>query len=93
MAESASPALVELAGVWATMGGEEPIHAVADVSLRIERGEWWSITGASGSGKSTLMNLIGCLDRPTQGSYRFDGVDAQQLFAELPAGQGGAALN
>ena len=86
MAESASPALVELAGVWATMGGEEPIHAVADVSLRIERGEWWSITGASGSGKSTLLNLIGCLDRPTQGSYRFDGVDVASLSDARRAG-------
>ena len=86
MAEGASTALVELDGVWRTMAGEEPIHAVADVSLRIERGEWWSITGASGSGKSTLLNLIGCLDRPTQGSYRFDGVDVASLSDARRAG-------
>lgn len=86
MAEGASTALVELDGVWRTMDGEEPIHAVADVSLRIERGEWWSITGASGSGKSTLLNLIGCLDRPTQGAYRFDGVDVASLSDARRAG-------
>ncbi len=68
------------------MAGDEPINAVADVSLRIERGEWWSITGASGSGKSTLLNLIGCLDRPTQGSYRFDGVDVASLSDARRAG-------
>lgn len=68
------------------MDGEEPIHAVADVTLRIEHGEWWSITGASGSGKSTLLNLIGCLDRPTAGSYRFDGVDVASLSDARRAG-------
>ena len=48
--EPANPVLVQLDGVWRTMEGTEPIHAVANVTLRIERGEWWSITGASGSG-------------------------------------------
>ena len=46
--EPANPELVQLDGVWRTMEGTEPIHAVANVTLRIERGEWWSITGASG---------------------------------------------
>lgn len=68
------------------MDAVDPIHAVADVSLRIERGEWWSITGASGSGKSTLLNLIGCLDRPTAGEYRFDGVDVAGLSDAHRAG-------
>ena len=55
--------------------GEEIVHALAGVSLTIERGEHTAIIGASGSGKSTLMNIIGGLDRPTRGSYRFEGED------------------
>ena len=82
----AAHALVELDGVWRTMDAVDPIHAVADVSLRIEHGEWWSITGASGSGKSTLLNLIGCLDRPTAGEYRFDGIDVASLTDAQRAG-------
>lgn len=55
--------------------GEETVAALAGVSVDIARGEHIAITGASGSGKSTLMNIIGGLDRPTRGIYRFDGVD------------------
>jgi len=55
--------------------GEETVAALAGVSVTIARGEHIAITGASGSGKSTLMNIIGGLDRPTRGSYRFDGED------------------
>jgi putative ABC transport system ATP-binding protein len=73
-------ALIETRDLWKTyvMGSEE-IHALRGVSIEIERGEYVAIMGPSGSGKSTLMNLIGCLDTPTKGSYLLNGKQVSQM--------------
>jgi putative ABC transport system ATP-binding protein len=73
-------ALIETVDLWKTyiMGSEE-IHALRGVSIKIERGEYVAIMGPSGSGKSTLMNLIGCLDTPSKGSYLLNGQQVSQM--------------
>ena len=73
-------ALIETHDLWKTykMGTEE-VHALRGVSIAIERGEYVAIMGPSGSGKSTLMNLIGCLDTPTKGTYLLNGKKVSEM--------------
>lgn len=76
----AEPPLLAFAKVWKTYGtGEARVDALAGVDMAIRRGEFVAIMGPSGSGKSTAMNIIGCLDTPSEGRYDFLGVDAGML--------------
>lgn len=72
--------LIKMRGIWKTyqMGSEE-LHALQDLDFDVKKGEYVAIIGPSGSGKSTLMNVIGCLDSPSQGSYWING----QLVSEM----------
>ena len=72
--------IIQLEHIFKVYGsGDTEVHALNDVSLTVETGEYCSIMGPSGSGKSTAMNIIGCLDRPTSGNYYLDNVDVAQM--------------
>ena len=72
--------LIETRDLWKTyVMGDEEIHALKGVSIAIERGEYVAIMGPSGSGKSTLMNLIGCLDTPSKGTYLLNNKEVSQM--------------
>ena len=72
--------MIELEGVSRTYElGTKPVHALRDVTLRIATGDYVSIMGPSGSGKSTLLHVLGCLDRPSRGTYRLDGREVGRL--------------
>jgi len=70
---------VELRAISREFGSEPRVYALRDVDLTIEHGASLAIVGASGSGKSTLLNILGCLDRPTSGTYLLDGIDVGSL--------------
>ena len=72
--------MIKLKGIGKTYRlGAETVHALRNVNLTILDGEFMAIMGPSGSGKSTLMNIIGCLDRPTEGIYQLDGINVSRL--------------
>jgi putative ABC transport system ATP-binding protein len=78
--------VIELEGVTKVYGeGDAAVHALRGVDLVIERGEFMAVMGPSGSGKSTTMNILGCLDTPTSGSYRFLGIEVGKLNSDQRA--------
>lgn len=78
--KNTAPPVIELRNVTKIYGqAEAKVHALDGVSLRINKGEFTAVMGPSGSGKSTAMNIIGCLDEPTSGSYLFSGVEVGSL--------------
>jgi putative ABC transport system ATP-binding protein len=78
--EQAVPAVIDVRAVTKTYGaGDTAVHAVRGVDLLVQRGEYVAVMGASGSGKSTLMNVLGCLDVPSTGSYLLDGLDVAEM--------------
>jgi len=78
--QALAPVLIRVQNLWKTYRmGDEEIHSVRGVHIEIRQGEYVAIMGPSGSGKSTLMNLLGCLDTPTRGSYWLDG----QLVSDM----------
>ena len=80
MTAALRPPVLELRGIHKVYGeGEGEVRAVDGVDLVVETGEFVAVMGASGSGKSTMMNILGCLDVPTEGTYRLDGTDVSTL--------------
>jgi putative ABC transport system ATP-binding protein len=78
--------VIELRGLTRTYGsGQAAVHALRGVDLRIDRGDFVAVMGPSGSGKSTCMNIVGCLDTPTSGSYFFEGLEVGQLSRQQRA--------
>ena len=74
------PSVITLDSVTKTYEmGDNFVHALSEVSLTVEQGEFVTVTGASGSGKSTLMHILGCLDQPTEGKYYLRGADVSDL--------------
>lgn len=78
--------LVVLAGIGRRYGTSPPVVALRGVDLRVRAGEWLAVVGPSGSGKSTLLHILGCLDRPDEGHYRFAGIDVDALSDDERAG-------
>jgi macrolide transport system ATP-binding/permease protein len=83
---NASNRVLELEKISRQFGSDPIIHALIDIDLSLDRGDWLSITGPSGSGKSTLLNIIGCLDCPSSGRYFIDGIETTELTDKQRAG-------
>jgi macrolide transport system ATP-binding/permease protein len=83
---SAPSPLLSLQGIARQFGVDPVVSALTGINLAVARGEWLAITGPSGAGKSTLLNIIGCIDRPTAGSYRFEEVETSVLSDRQRAG-------
>ena len=80
MAEAAQPPVAELRGISKIYGsGDLEVKALDQLNLTVREGDYLAVMGASGSGKSTAMNILGCLDRPTSGTYRLNGMAVEQL--------------
>ena len=80
MAEPARPPVAELRGISKIYGsGDLEVKALDQLNLTVQEGDYLAVMGASGSGKSTAMNILGCLDRPTSGTYRLNGMAVEQL--------------
>jgi len=88
----ASQYVLELNKVGRQYGSEPAVHALVDVDLGVKPGEWLAVTGPSGAGKSTLLHILGCLDRPTRGSYFLDGIDTTRLSDAERAGLRGRRI-
>lgn len=91
LADSLHP-VIEMTGVSRVFDSTPPVHALRSVDLRVDVGEHVAIVGPSGSGKSTLLNVLGLLDRPTSGVYRFDGIDVGDLGDGRRAGLRSAGI-
>jgi len=85
VAESDVVPIVELRHITREFGTEPRVRALRDVDLTLDHGSSLAIVGVSGSGKSTLLNVLGCLDRPTSGTYLLDGIDVSRLDERLRA--------
>ena len=84
--QSPSDVVFELREICKQFGTEPAVHALIDVDLAVQRGQWLAITGPSGAGKSTLLNVLGCLDCPTSGRFEFEGVEVTTLTDRQRAG-------
>ena len=78
--------VLELHGIGREYGSDPAVHALVDINLALDRGDWLTITGPSGAGKSTLLNILGCLDRPSSGRFLIDGIDTTGLSDDQRAG-------